>query len=256
MPRVDADTLLQVSDPDPVEIWNADCPTELVLVCEHAGQAIPAALGTLGVSRETRDSHRGWDIGAERVARHLSDALQAPLVIQRYSRLVIDCNRPPGGSDSIPKTSDHVDIPGNIAASAAERRLRVEEIFEPYDRAVATLLDKGGTRAAFSVHSYTPRMDGKDRPWHAGFLTRRDLETGQALFDHIAAAHPQLLLAINQPYQIDSDTDWFVPRYAEPRGLLHSLIEIRNDQIADEKGAMLWAALLRDAIRSVMEATQ
>lgn len=253
MPSLAADTLLKSTDPAPVEILNPDSRADVFLLCEHAGRSIPDALGTLGVSEDVRNSHCGWDVGAEGCARRVADLLQAPLVIQRYSRLVIDCNRPPLGTGSIPVVADGADIPGNREADPVQQRLRVAEIFEPFDQAVVETLDMSPRRAAFSIHSFTPRMDRYNRPWHAGFVSRRDLATANTLMSHIARAQPDFELAINQPYQIDQETDWFIPQHAEPRGLRHCLIEIRNDQIRDDADADLWAGLLANAISSTME---
>ena len=135
MSSLATDKLLKPTDPAPVEILYPDSRADVFLLCEHAGRAIPDALGTLGVSEDVRNSHRGWDVGAERGARRMADMLQAPLVIQRYSRLVIDCNRPPLGEGSIPIAIDGADIPGNREADPVQLRLRVAEIFEPFENA-------------------------------------------------------------------------------------------------------------------------
>ena len=246
------DPLLTASDPGPVEVVNPDSPAPVLLVCEHAGRAVPASLGTLGVSDEVLASHRGWDIGAAAVARYLAKQLGAPLVLQRYSRLVIDANRPPGGAQSMPVISDGVGIPGNRGLTPEGRMRRIAEVFEPFDRAVAQGFAAHPRRATFSVHSYTPRFEGVDRPWHAGFLTRKSPETAKKLMASVTRAAPELTLALNQPYQVDSETDWFIPAHAETRRLPHCLIEIRNDQIDRDAGALYWAGLLADAIRNVL----
>jgi len=110
-------------------------------------------------------------------------------------------------------------------------------------------------RAAFSIHSFTPALsDGSRRPWHAGFLTRSDLRSSELLMRQIAREAPDLTVAVNRPYRIESETDWFIPQYAEPRNLYHSLIEIRNDQLKTESGTARWVELLSKAIAHVMEA--
>ena len=43
--------------------------------------------------------HIAWDIGIAGVGRQLADRLDACLIMQPYSRLVIDCNRPPGSAE-------------------------------------------------------------------------------------------------------------------------------------------------------------
>ena len=248
-----AGPLLRPSDPDPVEWVNQDSPAPVLLLCEHAGQAVPSALGGLGLPPQAFDDHIGWDIGAAALARAIAARGSAPLILQRYSRLVIDCNRPPGTPQSVPSVSDGVEIAANARASIAERAARRREIFDPLDRAIGEGFARHPRRAAFSIHSFTPRMNGHDRAWHAGFLARADADTAQALITHVAGAQEALVLGLNEPYEIEDETDWFIPRHAEPRGLAHSLIEIRNDQLRDPAGVARWAGLLSDAIASILE---
>ena len=246
-------TLLGKADPAPTDVINDDCASDIVLLCEHAGRAIPQSLGTLGISVDMLNSHRGWDIGAEEVARALSERLQAPLVVQRYSRLVVDCNRPPGGDGSIPSSIDNVEIPGNLSLSQSQKAERFDEILEPMNRALTSLF-QSRRRATFSIHSFTPELDGEIRPWHAGFLTRKSITTCNSLMHSINHRHPDLMLALNKPYDICDETDWFIPRFAEPLELPHALIEIRNDQIDHPQGVAFWADTLAEAILELMEA--
>ena len=249
------DGLLMPDDPVPIEIVNAHSTHPVLLVCEHAGQAIPSRLGDLGLPPGEIDRHIGWDIGAEAVARRMATMLGCTCVIQRYSRLVIDCNRPPHARDSVPTLSDGTDIPANRGLDQAERVPRIEAIFTPYDRALDTCFEIAPKKAAFSIHSFTPRFGGKARPWDIGFLFRKDLRTSARLADYLKAADPDLVIGMNEPYQIDDLSDWFVPVHCEARGLPHSLIEIRNDHIETAGGQDRWAALLADALnRWLLEA--
>ena len=245
--------LLGPNDPDPVEWVNADSRAPVLLLCEHAGQAVPESLGGLGLPPGALDGHIGWDIGAEALARAIAARLSAPLVLQRYSRLVIDCNRPPDTPQSVPAVSDGVAVPLNAGASGVEREARRREVFEPLDLAIADGFARHPRHAAFSVHSFTRTMNGSDRIWHAGFLSRADTATASALMSHVCAADDSVALDLNQPYEIEDDGDWFIPVHAEPRGLRHTLIEVRNDQLDDEAGVARWADLLSDAIATMLE---
>lgn len=246
--------VLGPGDPDPVEVLFPDSAADVLLVCEHAGRSVPAALGDLGIPREVLDSHRGWDIGAAAVARRLAERLRAPLVLQAYSRLVLDANRPPGTKSSIPEVSHGAAIPGNAGLTDAEKAARVADIFDPMDAAITLALGRHSRRAVFSIHSFAPVLNGAPRPWHAGFLTRTAPETAARMIVSLERAAPDLSLAINEPYRIEDDGDWFIPRHAEPRSLPHALIEIRNDEIADDAGAARWAELLEIVITDVLEA--
>lgn len=244
LPGTAPSSLLCKDDPAPVEIANPDSNHPLLLVCEHAGQAIPSALGDLGLNPGELDSHVGWDIGAESVTRRMAQALGAPAVIQRYSRLVIDCNRPPEAPDAMPETNHGVNVPGNQALDPAARHARVSEIFEPFHAAVNACIARHPRRIVLSIHSFTPSLGGQHRPWHIGFLFRKDTATSRHLGRFVGENRPDLSIGMNQPYQIDDASDWFVPQHGEARKIPHSLIEIRNDLIQDIEGQTTWAQIL------------
>lgn len=246
--------LLTQGDPEPVEWMHRDSKCPILLLCEHAGQAVPAQLEGLGLPKGAIDLHIGWDIGAERLARSLADKLSAPLILQRYSRLVIDCNRPPGAPGSVPEISDHVVIPGNQRLSPEARKEREKLIFDPLQNAILEGFAQVPRSAAFSIHSFTRQMHyaKTKRICDAGFLCRRDLDTAQIFVDSLRRARPDLSLAINEPYQIDDDGDWFIPHHAEPRGIRHCLIEVCNDQLHSDTAVEKWADLLANAIGEVV----
>lgn len=243
--------LLRFDEPEPIAWTNRWSTSSIFLVCEHAGELIPSALHELSQSALTLDRHRRTDIGAEQLARGIAEKLQAPLVLQRYSRLVIDCNRPPGTPESVPRHLDSVTVSGNQHADSQDR---VDEIFMPFSTAIEAGLDCHPRQIALSVHSFAPRLStGAERPWHCGFLARQDMQTAQRLMQAVAEQAPALNLALNEPYQIEDDSDWFIPAQAEPRGLAHALIEVRNDQLSDKAGIARWVDLLANAILKLPE---
>ena len=86
--------LLSPADPPAYTVINEEAEVPVLFLCEHAGKAVPSALGDLGISAEDLNDHIGWDIGAEGVTRHLAATFGATAVVATYSRLVIDANRP------------------------------------------------------------------------------------------------------------------------------------------------------------------
>ncbi|MEX4006255.1 N-formylglutamate amidohydrolase [Neoaquamicrobium sediminum] len=249
--------LLGPDDPAPFEIANGEGASRVVLLCEHAGRQVPGKLGDLGISQNEFERHIAYDIGAEGVARGLSVALDAPLVLQRYSRLVVDCNRAFDSVDCMPSTSDTTLIPGNRALSKAERLARYEEIHVPFHREVSRLLDRHGRRhrtALVSVHSFTPRLmkDGIERPWQIGLLYNRDDRLARKLMTAIVGLDDTVNAAFNEPYTGNDLTDYAIPVHGEKRGIEHVLIEIRNDLIADAAGQARWAEFLAVAIRAAV----
>src|SRR5882757_989721 len=128
----DTSLLLSREDVPPVHEDNAAGPSPFLLTSDHYGCLIPRVLGDLGLPESELTRHIAWDIGIAGVAEALSDHLGAHLVAQRYSRLVIDCNRPPGAASSIPQISETTTIPGNEGLSREAAELRRKIIFDPY----------------------------------------------------------------------------------------------------------------------------
>jgi predicted N-formylglutamate amidohydrolase len=249
--------LLSQGDPAPVEIVRPSGASPVLLLCEHAGRAVSARLGGLGLDAAEMDRHIAWDIGAAATARRLSDLLDAPLVLQRYSRLVIDPNRPSAAPDCIPEISDGTRIPGNAGLDEAARAQRYDEIHRPLHDAVSDLLDRraaaGRPGVLVTVHSYTPVFAGQARAMAVGLLFNRDPKLAQALKAPLERLAPGQTVALNAPYSVDDESDYAIPVHGERRGIPHVLVELRNDLIADAAGQKLWAARLADALGSALK---
>jgi predicted N-formylglutamate amidohydrolase len=247
-----AEALLGPGEPPAVEIVNGEGCSRSVLLCDHASRRIPHRLGTLGLDPAQLSDHIAWDPGAAEVARRLSAHLDAPLVLSGYSRLVIDCNRPLSSPQSIVRSSAGVPIPGNLQLSPEERRMRIDALFRPYHDAISRLLDGRPSRATvlLSIHSFTPVLNGQPRPWHIGVSHWRDPRLATLLLEALDGTG-DLVLGNNQPYPIEVDTDYTIPRHSEDRGLPSAMIEIRQDEIPTEAAAAAWAARLADAYRLI-----
>jgi predicted N-formylglutamate amidohydrolase len=243
--------LLAPDEPPAVIEYRADGQSPFLLVCDHAGRRIPRALQNLGLSAAGLARHIAWDIGIVGVGRHLADRLDACLIMQPYSRLVIDCNRPPGTPESIARSSEGTSIPGNEKVSAAEAALRVREIFDPYHGSIARHLDarKKAKRLVIliSLHSFTPVYGGVARVWQAGVLYNRYNALAVSLRD-LLRSERDLIVGDNEPYTVDDETDYTIPVHGEQRGIAHVAIEIRQDLIGDENGQRVWAERLAQAL--------
>ncbi|WP_419906352.1 N-formylglutamate amidohydrolase [Hoeflea sp.] len=248
--------MLSEIDRAPVEVVNSESSRPVVLVCEHAGRSVPAVLGDLGLPQSVMDLHIAYDIGAGSVARKLAAILDAPLVLQPYSRLVIDCNRPVDAGDAVPPVSDGVEVPANRDLQPAARQQRIDEIFTPFHQAVTALFERCERRAFFAIHSFTRHLAGRERHWNIGFAARKDRITCATIADRLRALSPQLEIGMNEPYAIDDESDWTIPFHGEKRGVMHSLIEIRNDQLDDDQACGRWAEMLSDAIGALLVKNQ
>ena len=239
--------LLMADEPPPVSVHNGSGNSPLLLVADHAGNLIPGVLGRLGVAESELQRHIAWDIGIAALGCLLADALDATLIQQNYSRLVIDCNRPLDAASSIPEISEDTPIPANIGMDEASKAARALEIFRPYHDRIETKLDRrlqaGRATALMALHSFTPIFKGAKRPWHAGVLYNRDARLAQRLLA-LLQEEPGLIIGENAPYSVSDATDYTVPIHAERRGLPHVLIEIRQDLIAGAAGQRQWALRL------------
>lgn len=234
-----------------LEAFNPAGRATVLVLCDHAGHRIPARLGDLGISGEALTRHIGWDIGAADLARRLALRLDAPALLWHVSRLVIDANRRPLTASSIPSASDGCVVPANAQLSAGETRRRVVEHFLPYHRAIARHIAQrrraGVIPAIIAVHSFTPHMDGEDRPWQVGILWRGDRRLAEPALGHLRR-HPELLVGDNQPYSGLTDFGFTVTFHAQRTRLPHIMFEVRQDEIATRAAAERWADLLHDSV--------
>ena len=239
--------LLADGEPAPATVHNENGRSPLLIVADHAGNAMPRSLARLGIPESECMRHIAWDPGIAMVGRVIADALDATLVQQNYSRLVIDCNRWPGAQASIAEISERTPVPGNIGLSEAHKAVRVREIFRPYhDRIDAELSRRrqaGRPVALIAMHSFTPVLDGVARPWQIGVLYNHDRRFAHRVIP-LLKRQQELVVGDNEPYCITDDSDYTIPVHAERRGLHHVAIEIRQDLIGDEAGQRAWGALL------------
>jgi predicted N-formylglutamate amidohydrolase len=244
-------TLLAPDEPQAVVEYRSEGASPFLLVCDHAGRRIPRKLHNLGLDEADIARHIGWDIGIAGAARLLADRLDAALIMQPYSRLVIDCNRPPGTPTSIAPKSEATPIPGNTNCSAQNAEQRRLEIFEPYHGVIEKHLDARATAKRetilISLHSFTPVYGGVARPWHAGVLYNRYNILAGALLALLRASG-ESAFGDNEPYSVTDDTDFTIPVHGEMRGLPHVAIEIRQDLIAEEAGQREWAERLAELL--------
>ncbi len=250
----DTTLLLASADTPPVHEDNAAGRSPFLLTSDHYGRAIPRILGDLGLRATELTGHIAWDPGIAGVADALSKHLDAHLIAQRYSRLVIDCNRPPAAPSSIPLISEATIIPGNegLAREAAEARRR--QIFDPYHRRIAEVIRRrlrdSIPTVLVSLHSFTPVYAGIARPWHIGTLYHRDTKLPPLLLK-LLRDEPDLVVGDNEPYAVSDETDYTIPVHGEARGLMNSGIEIRQDLIADRAGQRQWADRLARIFREI-----
>lgn len=224
----------------------------ILLLCDHASNAIPADLGDLGLSDADRNRHIAYDVGARGVTLALAEALAAPAILSTFSRLVIDPNRDERDPTVLMRLYDRSIIAGNRHADAAEKERRLARFHRPYHRAVGEAIARaeatlGRAPLIVSIHSFTAQLAGRPpRPWQVGVLWDQDRATAQALLARLRA-EPDLCVGDNEPYKgaLPGDT---MDRHGNARNVPHVLIEVRNDLIDAPASQRAWAGRLAPMI--------
>ena len=244
-----AATLLTAGEPPPATIVNPAGASPFLLIGDHAGNAIPARLGTLGLHPSDLARHIALDIGVGALGAAMAERLDAVFVRQTYSRLVIDCNRGPEAPDVIAEVSDATIIPGNAALSAADRDARFAEIHEPYQQAIAREIARrdsaGMTTILLALHSFTPAMGRVAAVENARVPSARDAAFALRLLAELRG-DPGLVVGDNEPYRMDC-IDYTVPRHAFAARRCYAEIEVRQDLLEDDAGVALWCERLAAA---------
>jgi predicted N-formylglutamate amidohydrolase len=252
----EAEPLLAPDEPPPWQLINDEGAARALLVCDHASRRIPRKLNDLGLDRLALRRHIACDIGAGEVTRRLSRMLDAQAILANYSRLVVDCNRKPGDPTAFLAVSDGEFVPGNHDLKPEDKAQRSHAIFNPYHAAIherlAWFKARGITPAFIAIHSFTPIFDGRSRPWQIGVLWDTDPRIPVPLMEKLGQI-PGLLVGDNEPYSGRAPADYTIDHHAEPTGLPHVSIEIRQDLISTPEGAERWSLILGRALAEILE---
>ena len=251
----DAYPLVGPGDPPPYTTYNDHAKSPVLVVADHASPFFPASLSQLGLADWVLERHVAWDIGVDKLARFLADELDAQAVLAGFSRLIIDPNRNPADPTAIPEISDGISIPGNIGLDPQQRALRVQSFFAPYHDRIAQRLnhfsEKGIVPVMISVHTCSPVFDRVVRPWHVGIMWDKDPRIPVPMIKRLAGMDG-VCVGDNEPYSGRHPHDFTIDHHAEPAGLPHVGIEVRQDLVKEENGARKWAGILAAALRDIL----
>lgn len=239
-------------------IENEAGQSPVLLVCEHASNALPSAWGNLGLTHEQTRAHIAWDPGALGLARGLATRLDATLIHAPVSRLIYDLNRAPDMPGAMPTRSEVYDIPGNAAISPAERLARTQAIYLPWANGlhnlIAARIALGRRPVIITIHSFTPVYHGKPRSVEFGIIHDADPTLAHAI---LAASGPTGLVArLNEPYSAADDVTHTLRLHATPYGLANAMLEVRNDLIATAQAETAMADRLVPVLTAALHAQE
>ncbi|MBK1695813.1 N-formylglutamate amidohydrolase [Rhodovibrio salinarum] len=247
--------LLADDEPAPFWTYNAEAESDLLLVCDHAANFVPRALDGLGVPARALERHIAYDIGIAPVTRMMADALNAPAVFSHFSRLIVDPNRQLDDPTLTPAIADETVVPGNRELSADALEARLQSFFWPYHGAVARQLDamtaRGRAPVLVSMHSFTPILRGRERPWQIGVLWDYDPRLPVPLMRRARARGWQV--GDNEPYSARDGHGYTQHVHGDKRGLANALVEIRQDLIDTQRGQRAWADEMVELLRPLLD---
>jgi predicted N-formylglutamate amidohydrolase len=254
-PAEDGAAFFGPDEPGPFQLINDTGMARALLVCDHASRRIPRRLDNLGLDELALRRHIACDIGAGEVTRRLSRLLDAPALLASYSRLVVDCNRHLNDPTAFLAVSDGEFVPGNHALSTRDKELRARAIFHPYHSGIRERLERfmkqGVVPALIAIHSFTPIFNRTSRPWQIGVLWDTDPRIPVPLMEKLGRI-PGLVVGDNEPYSGKAPADYTIDHHAEPGGLPHVSIEIRQDLISSSEGADRWARILGNVLAEIL----
>ena len=255
--RTEAETrpLLAADEPAPVWTHNAEADSGLLLVCDHAHNFVPRALASLGVPARALERHIAYDIGIAPVTRMMADALGAPAVFSHFSRLIVDPNRQLDDPTLTPAIADETVVPGNRDLTPEGLEARLQSFFWPYHTALARQLDamaaRGRTPVLVSMHSFTPVLRGRQRPWEIGVLWDYDTRLPVPLMQRAAARG--WTVGDNEPYSARDGHGYTQHVHGDKRGIANALVEIRQDLIDTQRGQRAWAEEMVALLRPLLD---
>ena len=239
---------------DAFQIIGENRPGRWLVTCDHASNRVPDWVGggDLGISAADMARHIAWDVGAWGLAQELGRLLDSPVIGSCFSRLVIDANRGEDDPTLVMKLYDGTIIPANRHVGAVEVEERLARLYRPYHAAYAGLAARRADTVVLAVHSFTPCLKGRaPRPWHVGVLhSHLDDRLSRALIARLRE-EPDLCIGDNEPYAGHLPGD-AIDRHALRPGRHNTLIELRNDLIADAAAQAVWAARLAPVLQGVL----
>lgn len=218
----------------------------VLVTCEHASQRVPAGYRWPDEDRWLRDTHWAYDIGALEMARDLAAALGAPEVSSRYSRLLVDPNRPEDSPTLFRDRAEGKPVVMNTEElDEAERARRVEELLRPYHAALDAAVAESHAELLVSMHSFTRVYEGKVRELEIGVLFTEDEGIASRVADALSA---RFEVALNEPYSGHDGLMYSVDRHARAHGRRAIELEVRQDLTLDPAFREVFDALLVTAL--------
>jgi predicted N-formylglutamate amidohydrolase len=207
----------------------------ILLCCEHASNRLPPAWAWPEADQRLVEQHWAYDLGIADVTRQLAARLGAPAVLSRFSRLLIDPNRPLDSDTLFRDVADGEPVWLNTGLAADDARRRIDGYYEPYHRALGAMVEAFPGVHMLSLHSFTPEYEGQPRQVEVGVLFDED-EAWADVWCAGLSVHGWDTRR-NEPWSGRNGLMFSVQRHASKFGRRAIELEFRQDHTTDERGA-------------------
>lgn len=232
-------------DDDAVEVIAGATDAPIVVSCEHASERLPGGWRWPAGDARLVGTHWAYDLGAADLACSLAAALHAPAVLARFSRLLVDPNRPLDSDTLFRARAEGAPVELNTRAlDDRERASRIAHLWEPFHRALDRTTAASHAEVLFSVHTFTPVYEGVPRAVEIGVL----FDEEETLARRIAAvlAEGGWRVELNEPWSGKDGLIYSPARHAKAHGRRPVELEVRQDLAVDPAHrAKIVAALTR-----------
>lgn len=203
----------------------ADAP--IFLTCEHASERLPDGYAWHTNDQRLVGTHWAFDLGAAEIVHELAAALEAPAVLSRFSRLLVDPNRPEDSETLFRPDAEGGLVELNRNLTDEERARRLTRFYRPYHQAIDRHLEGHGSKVLFSVHTFTPVYEGQVRQVEMGVL----FDTQDELAEKAAAALREagFVTELNEPYSGKAGLIYAAETHASAHGKKALELEVRQD---------------------------
>ncbi len=147
-------------------------------------------------------------------------------------------------------------MPGNQGLSEAERQKRIAWFYQPYHAAIDRLLigKRAVRQTLLSLHSFTPVLGRKERPFDLGILFDQYADLAQEVGQRLH--HCGYRVRYNEPYSGLDGLIFSAHSHGSRHGLVYLELEINNSLIAHAEKAVKMGQQISEVLRVLFSATE
>lgn len=229
---------------DALEIVAGSKSAPLMLTCEHASLRLPEPWRWPEADLPLVGTHWSFDLGAEDLTREMAAASGATAILSRFTRLLVDPNRPLDSPTLFRDVADGNPVALNQHIDDDDRGHRIA-YYDAYHRALADLATQAPP-LLLSIHTFTPVYEGQRRQVDLGILFDSAEEEARQVLE--ALLDTGLQVELNQPWSGRNGLMYSVESHATRNSRRALEIELRQDHATDPEFRQWFVPRLLEAM--------